>query len=215
MFTVDPLTFIISVPQTDLTLISGTIYEMDTESFRDDLKTWEASLEGIVFTRTHDHNTEATIAGTTYARGIQIIDPYSIEIEDGQYTVILKGSNNNIFDVENGFLEQNQVQVIPTNAAGLIVKEVGSGVTPDDIDDIADAVWDEAAADHQSAGSTGEALDEAAQGTNLTIPTAAENADAIWNEDLSTYSTADTAGNILFNLAKKIINNVIAIIFSK
>ena len=103
MFTVDPLTFIISVPQTDLTLISGTIYEMDTESFRDDLKAWEASLEGIVFTRTHDHNTEATIAGTTYARGIQIIDPYSIEFQDGQYTCILKGSNNRYIQVTYSF----------------------------------------------------------------------------------------------------------------
>lgn len=36
----------------------------------------------------------------------------------------LEGSNNNIWDVENGILNQNQVQVIPTNSAGLIV---GSG----------------------------------------------------------------------------------------
>jgi hypothetical protein len=119
---VDPQTFIISVPQADLTLISGTIYELDTDVFRLALKDWEDDATGgITFQKTHTHNTEATVAGVTYARTVEILPPYSVEFEDGQYTVILKGSNNNIFDVENGILEQNQVQVVPTNAAGLIV----------------------------------------------------------------------------------------------
>ena len=40
------------------------------------------------------------------------------------------GSNNNIFDIENGILVQNQVQVIATNSAGNIVVETGvSGLT--------------------------------------------------------------------------------------
>ena len=67
----------------------------------------------------------------------------SITFEDGQYSVRLAGSNNNFFDVENGILNQNQVQVIPGNAAGLIVHTSGSGVTEQDKTDIINGVWDD------------------------------------------------------------------------
>jgi len=132
-FTVNPLTYIISIPKTDLTFISGTLYELDTNDFRLQLKAWEASVEGMVQLVTHVHNTEVTVAGVVYARTVSILPPYSIEFEDGQYTVILKGSNNNIFDVASNILEQNQVQVIPTNSAGLIVvtQDTGTLLTPE------------------------------------------------------------------------------------
>jgi hypothetical protein len=61
---------------------------------------------------------------------VEILAPYSVEFTpDSQYSVRLAGANNNIFDVEGGILVQNQVQVIPTNSAGLVV--VGeSGLSP-------------------------------------------------------------------------------------
>ena len=121
MISIDWATFVISVPQSYLTLVSGTFYTMDTNQFRLDLKAIEASTDGVTFLKTHTHNTEVTVAGTTFARAIEILAPYSVEFEDGQYTVQLLGSNNNIFDVQAGILAQNQVQVIPTNSAGLIV----------------------------------------------------------------------------------------------
>jgi len=90
--------------------------------------------------------------GVTYARVIEIINGYQIEFVDGQYTVRLAGSNNNFFDVENGILVQNQVQVISTNSAGLII---GAGADPGDV---ADAVWDEARSGHTTSGTFGEWL---------------------------------------------------------
>ena len=120
-------TRVITVPQADLTLITGTLYELDTDAFRLELKAIEASSDGMSFEDTHIHNTEVTVAGTTFARTIEIINGYSVEFEDGQYSVRLVNSNNNIFDVENGILVQNQVQVIPNNSAGLIKS---SGLTP-------------------------------------------------------------------------------------
>lgn len=165
---INPVNFIIYVPQADLTLISGTIYELDTDVFRLALKAWEANGDGntggITFLKTHDHNTEVTIAGTTYARGINILPPYSVEFEDGQYTVILKGSNNNIFDVAGGFLEQNQVQVIPTNAAGLIVGS--GGLTQQDKDDITSGVWTEDISADQGTDSAGENLKDTKRGVD-------------------------------------------------
>ena len=119
----------INVLQADLTPISGTLYELDTNQFRKDLKALEDDAEGMPFPDTHQHNTEVTVAGVTYARFVEIINGYSVTFEDGQYSVRLAGSNNNIFDVENGILNQNQVQVIPGNAAGLIVVSSGSGLS--------------------------------------------------------------------------------------
>lgn len=158
MLSVDLITHIISVPKADLTLISGTLYEHDTNAFRLELKSWEDSEEGITQPKTHNHNTAVTVAGTTYARAIVMLPPYSVCYENGQYTVILKGSNNNIFDVANGCLVQNEVQIIPTNSAGLIQVTSGSGVTAQDKTDIINGVWDEALDTHIIEGSSGQLL---------------------------------------------------------
>lgn len=118
---VDHATRIITIPQADLTLISGTLYELDTNVFRQNLKDFEDGEAGIVLPNTHRHNTEVTVAGTTFARTLEIINGFSIAFSpDTQYSVRLVGSNNNIFDVESGILQQNQVQVIANNSAGLI-----------------------------------------------------------------------------------------------
>ena len=119
---------VISVPQGDLTLVSGTIYEMDTETyFRTELMKLMDDTQGIVWPTPMQHNTEVTVAGVTYSRVIEIINNYTVTFTpDSAWTVILKGSNNNIFDVENGILNQNNVQVIPTNSAGLIVTQSGA-----------------------------------------------------------------------------------------
>jgi hypothetical protein len=134
MITIDWGTRVINVPRDYLTLVTGTLYELDTNTFRLDLKALEDDEAGIAFPDTHNHNTAVTVAGTTYARFIEIINGYSITFEDGPYSVRLSGSNNNLFDVENGILNQNQVQVIPGNAAGLIVVTSGSGLSTEEHD---------------------------------------------------------------------------------
>jgi hypothetical protein len=161
MISIDPATFVIDIPQSYLTLISGTLYKADTDQIRKDLKTIEMGEEFIVFSDTHVHNTTVELFGVIYARTIAIIAPYSITFSpDSQWSVRLDGSNNNFGDVGAGILNQNQVQVIPTNSAGLQVVIQGSGVAPQDIDDIADAVWDEALtkADHNVTNSAGKIL---------------------------------------------------------
>lgn len=127
--TVDWEAKIINIPKSYLTLVSGTLYELDTNALRISLKDLEDGEEGMPFPDTHRHNTSVTVAGVTYARFIEIINGYSITFEDGQYTVRLVGSNNNFFDVENGILNQNQVQVIAGNSAGLVVISSGSGLS--------------------------------------------------------------------------------------
>ena len=119
--TIDWPTGVITVLQADLTLITGTFYELDTNQFRKDLNALQASEAGMPWPTTHLHNTEVTVGGITYARTFEILAPYSVTFSpDSAWSVRLVGSNNNIWDIEAGILNQNQVQVIPTNSAGLI-----------------------------------------------------------------------------------------------
>lgn len=116
---VDPLTYVITVPKADLTLIQSVpteIRELNLNTFRLNLKGWEDEIEGIVQTKTHTHNTEVSLGGLTYARVIEILAPYSITFEDGAYAVNLTGANSNVGDKVN----VNQVSVRSANSAGLI-----------------------------------------------------------------------------------------------
>jgi hypothetical protein len=61
--------------------------------------------------------------------------------------------------------------------------------------DVADAVWDEATEDHQTAGSTGKALSDA--GAAGTPPTVSEIVAGVYDEALSGHTTAGTAGKVL------------------
>ena len=162
---IDPATLIISIPKADLSLVSGTLYELDTNQFRKDVMALLDDEEYIWMPNAFTHNTEVTVAGVTFARTLEFINGYSVEFEDGSYSVRLTGSNNNIFDVENGILVQNTVQVIAQNSAGLQTVISGSGVTAGDIDDIADAVWDEAKSDHVASGTFGAIVNKV-----LTVP---------------------------------------------
>jgi hypothetical protein len=113
---VNEVTKVISVPQADLTFVSGVTYTHDTDAFRLELRDWESSTPGAWRSITHKHNPPVTVGGVTLGRVIEIINGYTITYEDGQYRVILEGSNNNILDVAN----VNQVSIATQNSAGLI-----------------------------------------------------------------------------------------------
>lgn len=151
---VDWSTKTINIPQSYLTLLSGTLYELDTNQLRLDLKALEAEVVdsgagGMAFDDTHRHSTEAVISGFVYSRTIEIINGYSIVFEDGQYAVNLAGSNNNILDVTT----RNQVSVGSQNSAGLILGT--ANVTSTDVINISDAVWNAITLTHTATGSFG------------------------------------------------------------
>ena len=129
----DPATRVITVPQADLTFVSGTLYTLDSDQFRKDVMTLLASEPYAWLPDAYRHNTEVTVAGVTYARTIEIINGFSVTFEDtgSAYTVRIEGSTNNIFDVENGILNPTAlVTVISTNSAGLQTVTSGSGLDP-------------------------------------------------------------------------------------
>lgn len=143
--TINRLTDVIYVPKADLTLIQSSpeIRELDLDWFRMQLKSIEDSEEGICFSDTHEHFTEVLLAGLTYARIVAILDPYTIEFEDGQYTINCVGANHNVSDVKIA----NQVSLIVNNAAGLITSaeieyaSFNGGVTIDAVNGVAGTLF--------------------------------------------------------------------------
>jgi hypothetical protein len=131
-------TRVITIPQADLTHVSGPLYELDVDDFRLALKDLEDGVEGMPFPDTHSHNTAVTLSGVTYSRTFQVINGYTVTFQDvgSPYTVRCVGANHNIADVKN----VNQVSLIVGNSAGLITVVSGSGVTQQDKDDIVGGV---------------------------------------------------------------------------
>lgn len=152
---IDPATFIIFVPKADMTLIQSSPFEirqLDLNAFRLELKALEAAESGIYLFKTHDHNTEVSLGGLTFARVIEILPPYTITFEDGQYAVDLVNANSNVSDRTN----LNQVSVRSANSAGLITFDTGqTSLSGGDVEAVAAAVWDKLVADHQTDGTIG------------------------------------------------------------
>jgi hypothetical protein len=149
---IDPQTFIIFVPKTDMTLVQTSpfeVRELDLNWFRLQLKAIEADSVGIYLLKTHDHNTEVTLGGLTFARVIEILAPYTVTFEDGNYAVNLVNANSNVSDKTN----LNQVQVRSANSAGLVAST--STVTSGDVETIASAVWDKLVTEHETDGTFG------------------------------------------------------------
>jgi hypothetical protein len=132
---------LISIPQSDLTQpgASTTFFTYDTDGqFWAEVKAAEASETGIVFSDIVSRNAPYTIAGVTYAPKVEVLNPTQVEFETDHYTVQLSGSNNNIFDRENGISVKNEVSIVPTNSAGLqLVQTDVSGLTPSESADLA------------------------------------------------------------------------------
>lgn len=117
-------TKVITVPKADMTLITLTPYEireLDIDAFRLELKALEESEIGMIFPRTHNHNTAVSLGGVTLARVVEIINGYTITFENGTYIVNLANANSNILDVAN----YNNVQIRANNSAGLIQVDTG------------------------------------------------------------------------------------------
>jgi hypothetical protein len=115
---VDWGTKVITIPKADTSLLQASpeVRELDVDWFRLQLKALEDDEAGMPYLDTHSHVTELTLAGFTYVRSLEIKNGYTVEFEDGQYTVSCTGANHNLSDVKVA----NQVSLVINNSAGLL-----------------------------------------------------------------------------------------------
>lgn len=108
----------IFVPRADMLLLQTTpveIRQLDLNELRARLRDLEDDEEGIAFPVTHRYAQPTPIGGVTLAPVIEILEPYTVTFEDGQYAVNVVGGNTNIADRVN----INQVSIRTSNSAGL------------------------------------------------------------------------------------------------
>ena len=126
--TIDPALKRVTIPQSDLTFVSGTLYTFDTYAYMRALNALLDDEDYIWMPDAFVHNTEVTILGTTYARQILNANGWSLTFENLPMTVQYTGSNNDLFDSEGGVLiNVSNVNVVGNNSAGLVV--TGSALT--------------------------------------------------------------------------------------
>ena len=114
--------WLITIPQSDLTLISGTQYELEVDTFWQLLRDYSDNSESMPFFTIYNR-----IPATPSTPSITDINHlyYSLEFEDGAYSVNIINGNTNIRDVE----VKNQVSVNTNNTTGFNTISVGSGLS--------------------------------------------------------------------------------------
>ncbi len=203
MPSVDWPTRIITVNQAEMALLSGATYELDLNQFRLDLIALETT-EGIAYPSTHQHTAPITFGGTTLSRVIEFINGYQVTFEDTgtPYNVSATGANSNILDV---YIPVPGVSLAVNNSVSL------------DVATIRDEIWNATMANYTVAGSAGQQqtasstlLDDtlASHSTAGTIGEAIQQAatPALFSADLldtalSAHTTLGTAGLALQNAA--------------
>lgn len=197
---VDWGTKIIHVLETDMTIVQSVpsvIYDLSLDWFRLELKDLEDDQAGMPYPDTHKHDTETLLDGTTYARKIEILAPYTVTFEDGQYAVNLIGANSNVASRTN----VNQVSIRPQNSAGLVSNVAG----------VAAAIWDTELSRHTGAGSFGGELATKADisSSASTDQSSAVSGSVISGTELTgTYQSCESRDNVLWQILEDAANGI-------
>ena len=116
-YSVDWIARNITIPVSDLTLVSGTRYQLNLENFLYECRRLEwVPGEGLWAPHILEHsNTRTDFAGANYAAFDEVVNGYTITIGPGPTRVDLVGSNNNIADV----ITNTNIILTSANSAGL------------------------------------------------------------------------------------------------
>ena len=138
-YSVDWVNRIITIPQSDLTLISGVNYSLDITDVHIEIRRLENDFnEGLWAAQVIDFKETVIVSGISKSPTVLFINNYQIAIGGSNINVFLSGPDSNLVDV---FIPGNGVSIVGNNSVGK--QQVGSGVTEQDKLDIADRVWNE------------------------------------------------------------------------
>jgi hypothetical protein len=127
-YAVNWITKVVTIPTSDLTLVSGSRYRLDMADFLSEIRALEADpSQGLWADQIVEHTREkVNFAGADYAGFDEIINGYTVLFTGLATRVDLVGSNNNLTDV----LIANGVSVVPSNSAGLQLVATGGSTGP-------------------------------------------------------------------------------------
>jgi hypothetical protein len=125
VYSVNWTTKVITVPLTDLTLVSGSNYTLDTGDFWIEMRRLEASTgDGLWTLQVIEFINTQVLSGLSYSAIVKVINGYTWDTDTPNIIISLLGKNSNLLDV---FIPGNGVSVLANNSAGKI--ETGSGLS--------------------------------------------------------------------------------------
>lgn len=101
MYSVNWTTKVITIPVSDMQLVSGTEYKLIMSDFHKEIRRLEwVFTEGFWADQILDHTNSKVVGGNTLPPVDEIINEYKIILDPTATRVIAEGSNNNLLDVQ-------------------------------------------------------------------------------------------------------------------
>jgi len=126
-YSINWLTKVVTVPLSDLTLISGTSYSMNVDFAHDEIRRleWEFA-DGLWAEHAIEYINSQVLSGLVYSPIVKMVNGYTWFVDTTDIVVSLLGSNTNFLDT---FIPGLGVSVLANNSAGKIIS--GSGLSPE------------------------------------------------------------------------------------
>ena len=164
---------------TGLTASDVGAIKTNTDKLTFDVSNNIKSVKNATDLGTADFNATEKTSITTAATAAT---PSGVSLAASQHVIVDSGTVTTCTNLTNA----------PTNGDLTATMKASVTAAVPTVAGIADGVWDEATAGHQTAGTAGKALTDA--GAAGTPPTAAAIADAVWDETTAGHSTGGTTG---------------------
>ena len=123
-YTVNWATKVITIPLTDLMLISGVNYSLDVDYAHDEIRRleWEFT-DGLWAEHAIEYINSQILSGLIYSPIVKMVNGYTWVVAASNINISLIGSNTNFLDT---YTPGNGISVLANNSAGKILS--GSGL---------------------------------------------------------------------------------------
>ncbi|MBW2178755.1 MAG: hypothetical protein JRG81_00035 [Deltaproteobacteria bacterium] len=134
MYSVDWVSKIFTIPQSDLAFLSGNNYALSLVDVHKELRRLEWSFtDGLWALRIANWYETVTLSGIAKTPSVEIINGYTFDFTGNNYNVILTDYDNNLIDV---YIPSNGISILSNNSVGKQTISVGSGLTTEEHDQL-------------------------------------------------------------------------------
>ena len=144
-YSVDWISKVFTIPQGDLTFLSGNNYSLSLVDVHNELRRLEWSFtDGLWAPRIANFYETVTLSGIPKSPSVEITNGYTFNFTGSNYNVILSDYDNNLVDV---YIPSNGISILGNNSVGRQTVTTGSGLSIEqdqkltDIHGQTDEVW--------------------------------------------------------------------------
>jgi len=115
-YSVDWVAKIFTIPQSDLTFVSGNNYSLSLVDVHEEIRRLEWSFtDGLWAPRIANWFETVTLSGVSKTPSVEITNGYTFDFTGSNYNVILTDYDNNLVDV---YIPSNGISILGNNSVG-------------------------------------------------------------------------------------------------